>query len=423
MAIGKEGKILLVSTFVALLLRIFLIHTGTLVNDMNIWVSWADRIVKFGFENFYNSWSDYLPSFPYILWILGKIKIAFLEIGLPLSNDVLFKMPAILADIGTAYIVYLLAQKYVSKSLAIFAFILYAFNPAIIANSAMWGQVDGLLAFFVVLAFWLFLERKIFWASIVLAFTALFKPTGIFIAPIVLIYLILNPAENPTSNKESAKNILYEKLKDVIAAALTFMVAASLIAIPFAKGQFPIGFILDRYKLTIDQYQYASLNAFNFWAMEGELWKKDLVEWNGISLMRWGLILFSIAALISLYFLIKRWSQNKKENFFNMALACSIVLAGAFDLLTRAHERHLLPMLPFLAIIAIKSKRVLVYYLASSAIYASNLYYGYIWNTEGAKEVFNRELIGFLSGMNILILGLLIFEVARKDKTKSEKAV
>lgn len=422
----QETKNLAILVIIALTIRFLLIHTGTLINDMNSWVGWSDKLISSGFENFYSSWSDYLPSFLYILWVLGEIKIALAGMGIILSNDILFKTPAILADIGAAYIIYLLACKYASKKLAIFAFALYAFNPAIFANSAMWGQVDGVEAFLVLLVFWLFLEGRIYLGSILLAFTTLFKPTGIFIAPIIFIYLML------ASNKEFQNNSLQagnggfdyslanfqkflklksENIKKIFVSILIFLFTTTALVIPFAGGQAPFGFIFDRYEITINQYQYTSLNAFNFWALDGKMWQGDLVLWNGIPLVRWGMIIFAMISVVSLYFLYKRWSKNEKENFFNAVLVLAIVFMASFLFLTRAHERHMLMALPFLAILAGLNRKFLLPYVLVSVIYLMDLYYAFIWVTENFKLVFSGEQIIILSGVNILVIFYLFYQL------------
>jgi len=59
---------------------------------------------------------------------------------IPPVFTILLKMPAILADIATAFLIFLIVRKYGSFRLAFIAMISYAFNPAIIYNSAIWGR-------------------------------------------------------------------------------------------------------------------------------------------------------------------------------------------------------------------------------------------------------------------------------------------
>ncbi len=67
---------------------------------------------------------------------------------------------------------------------------LYAFNPAVIYNAAVWGQFDAVYTFFLVLSLVLALKSKPELSAVAFALGLLTKPQGIALLPLIafLIY-------------------------------------------------------------------------------------------------------------------------------------------------------------------------------------------------------------------------------------------
>ena len=105
--------LILVSAF---FFRLVLSPFLTYQPDVASWIGWSNRLLKFGFKKFYSAgWCDYLPGYLYLLWFLGKIQ-QFLEgLGFFVNPYVLYKIPAILADILTVYLIYILVKKWAPK--------------------------------------------------------------------------------------------------------------------------------------------------------------------------------------------------------------------------------------------------------------------------------------------------------------------
>ena len=117
---------ILLLLFTALVVRLMLSSFGTLELDQNTFIGWSNRLVEVGFGRFYDTWSDYLPGYLYILWALGWIKEA---ISFP--SVLLFKLPAILSDVLTGFLIYKIVGKLKNKRWGMIAWGLYLFNPAI----------------------------------------------------------------------------------------------------------------------------------------------------------------------------------------------------------------------------------------------------------------------------------------------------
>ena len=82
----------------------------------------------------------------YIFWFFGSLANATSKIGINAVNIV--KLTPNLFDLGTALLIYVFVRKQSSFKLAIAATALYAFNPAVIFNAAVWGQYDAIYTFF-----------------------------------------------------------------------------------------------------------------------------------------------------------------------------------------------------------------------------------------------------------------------------------
>ena len=167
---------------VAFLFRLFLANFGTLQLDQGTFIAWGNSLAVSGFKIFYNNWSDYLPGYLYVLWFLGKINLL-----VPNLQVILFKLPAILADLATGYLIY----KIVGKKKGIFFSLIYLFNAAVFANSSLWGQVDSLTALFSLFSVFIFpISYQL--SAISLALGTLIKPQAAFILPAILYLFIKN---------------------------------------------------------------------------------------------------------------------------------------------------------------------------------------------------------------------------------------
>ena len=355
--------------------RLFLASFGTLQLDHGTFVAWTSSLTTDGFKNFYSGWSDYLPGYLYILWGLGKLNLFFPEL-----QTILFKLPAIIADMATAYLIY----KIVGKKKGILFSILYLFNPAIFANSTLWGQVDSLTALFSLLAVYIFPHSYLL-SSISLAGGTLIKPQAAFVLPAIL-YLFL---------------IHKKKLSEYLSYCFTGLFIFIVGFIPFHNQSNLFQFILERLTVSSGQYPYGSVNAFSFWGLAG-FWKPDNITfWIGLGV--------SITLIILIFLIIL-----KKKTLHGEYLISSLSLLITFLFMTRMHERHLLPVLAPLLIASISNPVLLIVYGGLSLTYIANLAYAYEWITKDFKEIFNPTLIKLFIITNISLLLLTIASLFKK---------
>ena len=359
-----------------LALRLVLANFGTLALDQNTFIAWSGNLITGGLKNFYNGWSDYLPGYLYVLWLLGKINS--LKI---IDPGILYKLPAILFDIATGLLIYQIIKNIKDKKWALIGSAVYIFNPAIFANSALWGQVDTITAFFSVLAVYL-AGRGSLASAAALGLGTLVKPQAAFTAPVVLLLMI--------RDKWSYSKILTYGIIGLSVFVLGF--------VPFNNIGNIAEFVVARIGVTINQYPYTSVNAFNFWGLQG-FWKPDLTL--GLT------YIIPVLALVFTY--LKTRKQEHGEYLW-----LTVALATSFMFTTRMHERHLLPALVPMIIAGAVNPIIFVSYVGMSATYLLNLNYSYNWISNGFASIYPNGLIKVFIILNQLFTANIFYSLFKK---------
>ncbi len=359
------------------------------VFDIDYWIQWSQKIAEVGPANFYGSSArtDYMPGYLYILWLLGFIKNLF-------SLDqqfflILLKMPGILAELFLSVIIYILFKPFSPKlrNLAAGAILL---NPALIFNSAVWGQIDSLLTLFMLLTVVFLYQQKLVFSSIFFSLSFLIKPQTLSLIFLPLVILC---------KKFSFLNFI----KLIFPAFITIY----LISLPFFPNQTFLN-LFNLFSSTANQYSYNSLSAFNFWGIFG-FWKEDNQIFLNFSIKNWGILMYLVYSLIILYYYYK-----KRFSLFTVA---SLATLGFYFLPTRVHERYLYPAIIFLIISSTQAKSSKLFLLTAflSIIHFLNLLYVYtMYNNNFFALIYhflekNTTLISIVScGLFIIISSLLI---------------
>jgi len=81
-----------------------------------------------------------------------------------------------LCDLATGALIYKIAHKKFNEVASIVLTGFYLFNPVILIDSAMWGQVDSVFTLFVALMVYLVAEHKLIPAYYIFAIGILIKP-------------------------------------------------------------------------------------------------------------------------------------------------------------------------------------------------------------------------------------------------------
>lgn len=315
----RDGWILL---FFALVLRIlFAAAVFGFPPDMACFSGWANQAARDGLFRIYTGsmYVDYPPGYLYVLWGIGKLRALLGLSDFSAPSLVLLKLPALLADLALAVLLYFLARKHLSEERALTLFALFALNPAVGLDSALWGQVDSVLVLPLFLGM-LFLARgKFELSSVFFALALLVKPQALVFAPLWL-YAFL----------EQKNSLLF--LRSIASGLLIFLG----LSFPFSLSR-----VFSIYRGAVGSYQYATLNAFNLFALLGGNFVPDTERLLGLPFATWGYIAIGCIVVLGagLFF---RTRGNARFPVVALFLAFSVFL-----FVHRMHERYLFPALVF----------------------------------------------------------------------------
>jgi Gpi18-like mannosyltransferase len=296
---------------------------------------------------------DYPPLFPYVLWVLGHGLAALAPAWLDSDRllDFAVRLPLVLSNLLLAALVYVEARRIVPAR-AVLALALVALNPALIFDTAYWGQADALLTLLVVLAFVSLARGRPERAWVTMALAVLVKPLAAPLAPLVALETLrrFGPAR-------------------VFRCAGVAAVAVLAVFLPFAWiGR--LGDIVREVVLQVDVMPFVSVNAHNLWWLVG-----GGVPWVSAQVRPLGLLSFKMLslALFGAFYavtLVRLW-RSSEERASSVAAAGTAL--GFFVLVTHMHENHLFAAVPLLALASFEARRLRGFYLVASVTLLANM--------------------------------------------------
>ncbi|HEY5625662.1 MAG TPA: hypothetical protein VIT93_04150 [Dehalococcoidia bacterium] len=370
--------------------------------DIGTFQAWANSLANDGPWSFYNetSFTDYAPGYMYVLWFIGEANQVFSFT--PDQYEYILKVPSIIADIASAYLIYLmLAQQ--KPGVRLGATAMYVLFPAALLIGPIWGQVDSILAFFLLLSvYYIGRERPVHGA---VAFTIgfLMKPQAIAALPFLAFWII---REN------------WGNWRPIVLCTVVPLLVLVVLITPFFELQ-PWRLVEVLYDATnVANYRVNSFWAYNFWNFGGlfdQGFKCDLpgscggnagTEWFGVATRYWGLSFFllAIAAVVG--------SLRKAQGTGYLALGVALSVMAFYFFLTRMHERYVFAaFLPLLvAAVLINSRLLWGMFVVLAVSHFVNLYhvYGYYYPNELRVEgIYDWLEKSDLFGVDFPLLGRL----------------
>ncbi|MBP3295321.1 MAG: glycosyltransferase family 39 protein [Lachnospiraceae bacterium] len=267
------------------------------------------------------------------------------------------KVPAMLCDLAAAILLYYTAGGRSKEKEACTMAALYLFNPAVIFNSSIWGQTESCFTFCVLLMCVFLEKKKMFGAILAFGLGMLLKQQTIVFTP-VLIYGMLRYVRPPEIKK---------KLLFIIGRSCVVLALMVLICLPFHIGK-----SIDYYFNTLQVFNGASMNAFNFWALVGRNQVEQSQVWLfGIPAEMWGRVFRILVVLIGgIYVWLRR---NGKVN---VAILGALMIVPYFTFGTAMHERYLYSAMAMLLMswITEKRKSIFILYLFFSLLQLLNVW-------------------------------------------------
>jgi len=404
------GKILLLyAPFVAAL--IIITPKRGFDDDMGCWRAWTQIIFTEGFRNIYKSWTDYLPLYHYVLFFFGKIQGSVEAIA-----DHIYKLKTITIffEFGTTLMLFkILKNKFKDIHKALLFSLFYFLNLAVLYNSTIWGQVDGIMTFFIFGSVVFGYKKKIFFSLLFFVLALNMKLQAIIFLPVI--GLLLLPV---MLDKSQIKKLIY--------SVIGIGTVQLLIFFPFIyAGDFPK--LWNVITGSVGKYPKVSMCAFNMWYffVENPVKTPDTLVFLGITYKTWGLILFFITSFFALLHFLKPFIFNvfKKINVAysqkKLIISCALIPLLFFFFNTQMHERYAHPALIFLALYAMLYNKPLIFILGSLA---------YFLNLEGVMQFFQTNNYHtlvfdprFIACIYLLVIVLLFIDLYDIKLIKNNK--
>ena len=383
------------------MLRLLLAALPGFPTDIGFFRFWARQIASNGPEDFYapGEFHDYAPGYMWVLWLFGDIDetVDFSE-G---QWEYLLKLPAILADLGSAYLLYLfLRGRTVAPPIGAAA--LYLVFPPTLLIGAVWGQVDSILAFFVFLTIYLLDRERPVEAALAFTTGFLVKPQAVAALPFILFWFI---RDHPPAWKQIRENLRLPLPPRLWLTTIgSSLGAAVVIAFPFFPSLLlwrPLFDLFSQVKeSTSEIIPINSFFAYNFWELLDISGRCDQTacanappgtEFLGLTTRTWGFILFALTVVSVIVVL-----RNARGPGF-LALGTSLSMLAFFVFMTRMHERYLFPFfLPFLAACVLLRSRVLwTAFAALATVNFLNMYF--VYTNHPAEQLRAQRLYEWLA--------------------------
>lgn len=362
--------------------------------DIACFKAWAYYTHEVGFSGMYSGdfFIDYPPGYLYMLYLTEFFRRLFFIPDYSQVTTLLIKMVPILSDIGTAAILWVLARKKLGESSALFVSAAYLFCPAVIINSAVWGQADSFCALFLLLSVLLLWYNHTPAAALVYGFGILSKPQMLIFAPVLIFWVI---------RRRDWKNLI---LGPILALAVILVFST-----PFIQDWNYLK-LIDIYTGTIDYYSYYTINAYNLWAMLGMNW--SALPENSIWLQ------FGVPLAVVLAGILMLKSKRDEALF-----ACPTVLMfTVYIFCVKMHERYLFPVLLCLLLTYVftKDKRFLLSFAGTSFFHFLNVAYVLYLNNAYIEPTAPQIIL--LSLAHLVMYGYTLYAVWRVFLSKKEPA-
>lgn len=273
--------------------------------DIGCFQAWSLRMADKTPLGFYSPdyFCDYPPGYMLLLWPVGLLLRLVMPLGNQALNLLVLKLVPLICDMITATVLYRYGKKHIKPIYAVMVAALYAFNPAVLINGAVWGQVDSVLAMLLVLCAVFAMEERWHIALPIYFVSILVKPQALLFAPIAGIWLLISLFG--LTGKPFAT-----QWKELLKGIGIGLVAAAAIIIPFSVRQEKfIGWLFELYGETLSSYAYATVNTANLHYLLAMNWQPISKAMPPLLPLVTGLLLAGLAALL-ICFRIKKEKQS-----------------------------------------------------------------------------------------------------------------
>ncbi len=283
----------------------------------------------------------------YLLGFAGLLGRIFEKSNPYLATMFFIRFFESIANIGTAYILYILIKKHSGQIGGLIMATMYLCLPVVFASSALWGYMESVTAFLIILTVYFMLENNYIGMAVTYFVAFLFAQSALFLAPFVLFYTILI----------CIKDVSEGEYKNLIAACsilvLSFFVYYALSA-PFAINYIQGGKPFYWFSYAWDELYTGALytiNAFNFQAILGN----NLVQVSTASLVVTIIFIVFMLALAGIAYF-------KFKNRMNLVLLATAFINMLFVFGNQMQPISIFISLSLMLLYAIMNKEKRIYF-------------------------------------------------------------
>ena len=366
-------------------------------SDLGQFREWATALAANGPGRFYETVSsgNYPPGYLYVLWLLGT-----------LDATGLLKLPAILADLGIAVLLYALGTRWRDARTGLVAAGLFLFLPVSWYDSALWGQVDAVGTMVVLAALLLLVDGWSEAALVTAVLAVLVKPQYAIGLAIVLPVLVRRHLLRPGSGPVPVLRSRFARIDAALGGAMrdqgprrfasSLLIAAVVgiaVILPFDLATYApasladvpvissVAGLIGLFARLGSEFSVLTANAFNPWALVGSpslasvvgsgsgSWLADTAPGlAGLQPVTVGAgLLVVVGALVAGGLLVR-------DGLVPIVLGFTILALAFFVLPTRVHERYLFPFFATAALLAAPAASRIAGYVVMSVLGTVNLH-------------------------------------------------
>ena len=384
--------------------------------DMSCFIAWGQDIASSGTRQFYwapgHDWYDYPPGYMLFLGGYSSLLNLFRVDTGSVPGIFFYMLPAIGADLGLSLLIMSFARKQrINNSGALILGGLVFLNPALLFLSGAWGQIDSILTFWLVLSFLLLLDRKRVLSGLVFGIAVMTKWQALMFGPVYAFAHLFLVRWGSKQGKDMWTDLL--KTTGGAMAALLVMICISL---PF-KGDQGLFWFVDRFVTASAHYDYATVEAYNYFAFCGANWKgaDEYILPKLLTYKQFGTIAICLAVVCGFTTVLRRYQAEKRcdrtldQDHGFPFLAASLTMALIFTFGHYMHERYVVPILVMLlfAYAFYKDKRLLLVALLFTVTTFLNEMMAQYVVSKGAIDVIrggreHNTVLRFWSGVEVM---------------------
>jgi len=302
------------------------------------------------------------------LHLPGNIRVPIDEFNLERVRPItmLYKSPAILADLAAGIILFAWARQQGRRWSAIAIAAFYLFSPAILYDGAYYGQTDTILSTFLIAAVFAYCTRRPVMLAAALVLAVSLKAQAVCAVPVLLAAIII---EWRAVWAPHIRRLL-------LATAVTVAGVVAFAAVTDNLVQFYRGY----FTVVGGEYARTTLNAMNLWWLLTRPWNKSpsLRDFPADTHRLLGLISYRTLGLLAfgcaLAVIVWRWRLARRRPE-SLVLACAAAAWAFFNLCTEMHERYSVPAVALSCAAVLWNRRWYLYGTLASLTTMLNIVY------------------------------------------------